>query len=207
MNEAMHDEIENVNTNPGAIILAAGLGERLQAVGLKPFLLWRGKSFLEIAVEHARSIRLYPIVIVTNEIFYNKIVELNLPAKTLLNPHPENGMLSSIRLGLHEIESACSGAFLCAIDHPLVQQATFHKLWLAHRSHPNQIIMPAFNSQTGHPVVFPKNLFLALREAPLVQGARFVIRKYSHLIKIIVVDDPGILININTPELYCQHCK
>lgn len=203
----MDFDIENLNENAGAIILAGGLGARLRAVGLKPFLMCKGKSFLQITVENVSSIRLNPIIIVTNNQYCEKILALNFPAKVLINPHPEHGMLSSILIGLQEIIASCSGFFLCPIDIPLVQRTTFHKLLLAHQSNPDHIIKPACNCNPGHPVIFPNHLFQALREAPLGEGARFVTRQYTHLVKTIDVDDPGILININTPELYHQHCK
>ena len=207
MNKPMEYDVENLKTITGAIILAGGLGERLKAVGLKPFLWYRGKSFLQIAVENIKSIGLSPLVIVANELSHQKIVALKLPAKILINHHPEHGMLSSILIGLQEIESSCGGFFLCSIDYPLVLPTTFQKLLLAHQSNPDRIIKPVFNNQPGHPVVIPKNLFQALHNAPLDQGARFVIRQWAHLTLNIAVDDPGILININTPELYYQHCK
>lgn len=198
---------KKLDTNTGAIILAGGLGERLKAVGPKPFLLYKGKSFLQIAVDNVQSIRLDPIVVVTNDLFFEDIKQLNFPAKILLNPHPEQGMLSSILIGLKEIKDSCSGFFLCPIDYPMVLKETYHKLLLAHQSNPDQIIKPAFKNQSGHPIVFPKNLTQALQQAPLNQGARFVIRQNTHLTKIIQVEDPGILININTPQLYHQYCK
>lgn len=193
--------------NTGAIILAGGLGKRLQAVGLKPFLLCGDKSFLQLAIENLQSIGLESLVIVTNQLFYPKISARNFPAQILINPQPERGMLSSILIGLQEIESSCAGFFLCPIDYPLVLPTTFQKLLLAHQSNPDRIIKPVFNNQPGHPVVIPKNLFQAIHNAPLDQGARFVIRQWAHLTLNIAVDDPGILININTPELYYQHCK
>lgn len=193
--------------NTGAIILAGGLGKRLVSVGPKPFLLYKKKSFLEIAVENARSIELHPLIVVTNESFYPKIVALNLPVKILINPHPEQGMLSSILIGLKEIESSCSGFFLCPIDYPQVQQKTYLKLLLAHRSFPTHIIKPIFKEKSGHPVVIPRRLFRILQEAPLDSGVRLTIAQFSHLNHFVEVDDPGILININTPELYYQHCK
>jgi molybdenum cofactor cytidylyltransferase len=205
--ESVDYNVKNLNINAGAIILAGGLGERLQAVGLKPFLFYKKKSFLQIVVDNVSSIKLNPIAIVTNDIYYEKIIEQNFPGKILINPHPECGMLSSILIGLEEIESSITGFFLCPIDYPLVEQATYHKLLLAHRSYPDKIITPACEGQPGHPIIFPKRLFQALREAPLDQGARFVTRKHAHHIKVIEVEDPGILININTPGVYYQYCK
>ncbi|UCE06533.1 MAG: nucleotidyltransferase family protein [bacterium] len=204
----MGDGNKNLNNKTGSIILAGGLGERLKAVGSKPFLLYKDKSFLQIAVDNVKLIRLNSLVIVTNDLFFNDIKQLNFPAKILINPHPEQGMLSSILIGLKEIKSSCcSGFFLCAVDYPLVQQKTYHKLLLAHQSLPDQIIKPIFKGKKGHPIVFPRNLFHALQKAPLDQGARFVTRQYSHLTTTVEVSDPGILININTPEIYHQYCK
>lgn len=203
----MGDRNKTLDIDTGAIILAGGLGERLKAVGPKPFLFYKGKSFLQIAVENVWSIRLNPIVIVTNDLFFNDIKQLHFPAKILINHHPEHGMLSSILIGLKEIESSRSGFFLCPIDYPMVLKETYHKLLLAHQSNPDQIIKPAFKNQSGHPIVFPKNLTQALQQAPLNQGARLVTRQNAHLTKIIRVEDSGILININTPQLYHQYCK
>jgi molybdenum cofactor cytidylyltransferase len=194
----MSNRNKNLNNKTGAIILAGGLGERLKAVGSKPFLLCKNKNFLQIVVENVKSIKLNPVVIVTNDLFFNDIKKLNPSSKILKNPHPENGMLSSVLIGLKKIESSCSGFFLCPIDYPLVQQKTYQKLFLAHRANPLGIIKPS---------IFPNNLFSALHEAPLQEGARFVTRRYANLLKTVEVDDPGILININTPELYYKHCK
>ena len=203
----MGEQNKDLKINTGAVILAGGLGERLKTVGLKPFLLYKSKSFIHIAVENANSFRLNPLVIVTNEFFYQKLADLKFSAKILINPYPEQGMLSSILIGLKEIKSSCSAFFLCPVDYPLVQQKTYHQLLLAHRSFPNQIIIPIYRDKTGHPIVFPRNQFQNLEKAPLDQGARFVTRQYLHLTTTVEVDDPGILININTPELYHKYCK
>ena len=143
----------------------------------------------------------------TNDLFINDIKKFSPSSKILKNPQPEHGMLSSVLIGLREIESSCFGFFLCPIDYPLVQQKTYQKLLLAHHADPNRIIKPSIENRTGHPIIFPQNLFQPLHEAPLQEGARFVTRRYAHLLKTAEVDDPGIFININTPELYYKHCK
>jgi len=203
----MGEQNKDLKINIGAIILAAGLGERLKTVGLKPFLLYKGKSFIRITVENVRSIGLNPLIVVTNKLYYPQILEYNFPAIIQINPTPEQAMLSSILIGLKEIEASCCGFFLCPIDYPLVQRETFSKLLLAYQSHPDRIIKPTFNNKSGHPIVFPKILFELLKRAPLDQGARFVTHQYSHLTTTVQVDDSGILININTPELYYKYCK
>lgn len=203
----MGNRKKSLNIDTGAIILAAGLGQRLASVGPKPFLLYGKKSFLEIAVENAQAIKLNPVVIITNESCYQKVVDSNFPVNVLINYHPEQGMLSSILIGLKAIEACCSGFFLCPIDYPLVQQTTYIKLLVAHQSNPDQIIKPNFKQQSGHPIVIPQKFFQTLKETPLDRGVGFMIHQFAHLTKAVEVTDPGIVININTPELYYQYCK
>ncbi len=203
----MRNEIGESSGNVGAIVLAAGLGTRLSHVGPKPFLFYQNRCFLQIAVENATAIGLNPIVIVTNKLWHQKVVELNLPGQIFVNPHPEQGMLSSIMIGLSEIEHQCAAFFLCPIDYPLVQQNTYQILLSAYQNTPHSIIKPTFHQQAGHPIVIPHELFVALREAPMDRDARSVIRRFVNLEKKVEVDDPGILININTPELYYRYCK
>lgn len=200
-------DFHNLELNTGAVILAGGLGQRLRAVGLKPFLLHDGKSFLQIVLDNAAAIGLRSVVVVTNRYFYRRIAALLPDSQILLNPHPEQGMLSSVIIGLRAIENSCSGAFLCPIDYPLVQPATYRKLLQAHRCYPNNIIQPVFNARGGHPIILPRNMFPAVTTESLEEGIRSLVQKYAQVKKLIVVDDPGILININTPESYYQYCR
>lgn len=205
--EAGNIDCRSKLANVGAIILAGGLGQRLKAVGFKPFLLHNEKTFLQIAFENAFQNGLQPIAIVTNELFYPRIVALKLKAQILINPEPERGMASSAIIGLSAIENECRAVFLCPVDYPLIQPATYQRLLLAHRSHPECIVQPVFNQRGGHPIVLPAGLFSAVRTVSLNEGVRSLIRQYAHAKKSIIVNDPGILININTPENYYQYCQ
>jgi len=192
---------------PAAIILAAGFSHRLKSIGSKPFLFYKGKRFIEIIFEHAKTVGLAPIIAVTNNQNHQALLDLHLEIQIAINPQPEWGMLSSLIMGMKELIAINSSFFLCPIDYPLVQENTFHKLFLTHQSFPERIIKPVFKMQSGHPIVLPARLFAELEQAPLKEGVRFVTQKYGHLNYFLEVDDPGILININTPELYYQHCK
>ena len=196
-----------MNNNVFAIILAAGEGKRLKSIGPKPLLIYRERTFLENIVNKLMKNGLTEVIVVTNRRIKNQIVKLKLNATILVNPNPEQGMLSSLLIGMKEVDFSCSGFFLCPIDYPLVKKETYHKLLIAHQSDPERIIKPAFEFQSGHPIILPKNLFQALREAPLDRGARFVTRKYAHLTEYVPVKDQGVLINVNTPQLYHQYCK
>ncbi|MDZ7399233.1 MAG: nucleotidyltransferase family protein [candidate division KSB1 bacterium] len=204
------ERISSAEASPhklAAIVLAAGEGKRLAQFGPKPFLTCHGKSFLKILAEHLSAIRVNPLVIVTNEVLYQKVVELNPSGQILINPQPQLGMISSLWIGLNAIDSTVSGFFMCPIDYPLVRPETYHHLAEAHFAFPHRIIIPAHNGHFGHPVIFPKELCEELKRVPLDQGAKFLIHSQSDLILPVAVPDPGILININTPELYQKYCK
>ena len=190
-----------------ALILAAGFGTRLKAIGIKPLITCFGKTFVELVVNKVIAIQLDPIIIITNNIFYPDIKKLKLPGKTVINEHPEKGMLSSILIGLEKIENKCDGFFLCPVDFPLVKLETYKTLLSAFHKNKNYIIKPQFNKKSGHPIIFPKTLFSELKNAPMELGARFVTSRFPHQTKFINVNDPDILININSPQIYHKYCK
>jgi len=190
-----------------AIILAAGFGSRLQELGPKPLLKCRGSSFLENAVSKADAAGFTPLIIVTNPSLLPLISALRLTACLAVNDQPENGMLSSIHIGMRLLPTRCSGFLLCPIDYPLVTADTFHRIYETHRLHPARIIKPMFESRSGHPIVIPSALFDAVQRIPQNQSARDLLQQNPTFLHELPVADPGILININTPELFHQYCE
>ncbi len=189
------------------IVLAAGFGTRLKNVGDKPLLTYQGKTFVELVVDNLKQLHINPILVVTNKNFYPQISKLRLDAKIIINANPDQGMLSSIWLGMDALPEHCAGFFLCPIDYPTVKLNTFKKLLHEFSLDKTYCIKPQYKNKSGHPLIVPDRFFDELRKAPLKAGAKFVTHKYRHLTKFIPVDDPGILLNINTPELYYQYCQ
>ena len=130
-----------------------------------------------------------------------------MPAKTVINTQPEDGMFSSLLIGLDEVENKCDGFFLCPVDYPLVKFETYQKLLNVFCENNHHIIKPQFDNQSGHPIIFPRVLFDELKNTPKDQGARYVTRKFPHQTSFVNVNDPGILININSPQIYQKYCK
>ncbi len=190
-----------------AIILSAGFGERLKTIGVKPFLKYRGKTFVELVVEKSKHINLDPIIVVTNNLSFPQLQKLKLPIKAVINHNPERGMLSSILIGMEELGSNCDGFFLCPVDYPLVKLETYQTLLSVFHENNNHIIKPQFNKKSGHPIIFPQTLFSEIKNAPMELGARYVTSKFPHQTSFINVNDPGILININSPQMYQKYCE
>ncbi|MBN2089591.1 nucleotidyltransferase family protein [candidate division KSB1 bacterium] len=194
--------------NLAAVILAAGEGKRLQMLGPKAFLkLNNGKTFIENIYLNIFQANLKPIIIVANAQNYKQIVKLNFEARILINHRPVDGMLSSIILAIQELENQCQGFLLHPVDFPLVRLETILELKIEFNRQPNQIIQPVYSERNGHPVIFPAATFESLKKASQLAGARSVIHANPEIRRVISVDDPGVLLNINTPEIYLQHCR
>jgi len=198
----------NVQHNKlAAIILAAGSGKRIAELGPKPLLRVNGKTFVEICYTCVEQVGCSPIVIVTNQKLSAELKRFAFKARLVINHKPEQGMISSIWCGMAVLPADVSGFFLVPIDFPLVKLSTFEKMKQTHQQYSDAIIRPQYNHKTGHPVIFSASFFDDLRMASLNEGAKSVVQKHHHLCKDVAVDDSGILININSVDMYNATCK
>jgi molybdenum cofactor cytidylyltransferase len=64
------------------------------------------------------------------------------------------------------------------------------------------IVRPAFGARRGHPVIFDRAVFDELRRAPVELGARAVVSAHYEEIVNVPVEDPGCVVDIDTPDDY-----
>jgi len=122
------------------------------------------------------------------------------------NPDPSRGQLSSLLCGLEAIDEATTDAILMTlVDVPFTRVSTVRAVIEGWRRSRAPIVRPAIGAAHGHPVIFDKRLFDALRRAPLSEGAKSVVRAYAGEIVNVEVDDPGCLVDIDTPEDYRRY--
>ncbi len=96
----------------------------------------------------------------------------------VVNPHPEEGMASSLRLGVEALRRAQPLAVILA-DQPFVAAATFRRLVNAASSHPRAAAV-ALDGPGGPvpPVVLHRSLLPQLLELRGDHGARDLLRRY-----------------------------
>lgn len=121
-------------------------------------------------------------------------------ARVVFNPHPEEEMLESIRLGLREISSDVEAVFIWPADHPAVSTATVEVL--ARSADPARALIPSWRSRRGHPALVGRQLLPAIEEIPPGEGLRHLWRTKSQAVVEIAVEDPGVVRNVDTPEDY-----
>ena len=187
------------------VVLAAGKSERM---GSPKSLLHIGNTtFLEHIDLQARLGGLNPIWIVLGH-EADKIQQAHprLASRTTLNPDYEQGQLSSLQRALEVLEaSPIDGLMLFLVDHPFVTKELIQTLVRAFSEGVHPLVIPSFHGRCGHPVIFARSLFPEFKNAPLHLGAAAVVKVHAKEVLHVEVEDEGILIDIDTPEIYRKY--
>jgi molybdenum cofactor cytidylyltransferase len=93
------------------------------------------------------------------------------------------------------------------VDHPYISSTLVDMMIERFYASNKLIVVPRCQGKRGHPVIFSRALFAELLNAPLDQGAKAVVNAHREETLEIETDDPGIAVDIDTPELYRQHVK
>lgn len=125
-------------------------------------------------------------------------------ARVLHNPDPGEGPITSLRLALAEVGARVEGIVYLPVDHPLVRPETVALLLYEARASDAPIVLPVHEGRRGHPAVFRAELFAELADPGLEGGARTVVHGHLAAARLVEVDDPGVLADIDTPEAYAD---
>lgn len=170
----------------------------------KALLTYRGQSFLEsiIAVLGEAGIARVAVVLGHHAEEIRRAANLE-GVEVALNPHYRRGQTSSLQCGLRALEdSALEAIVLCLVDHPAVSATTIRKLVQAFRQNHSPIVIPTHQGQRGHPVLINRSLFDNLLSLRADEGANQVTRKHQEATQFVEVDDPGILLDVDSPDAY-----
>jgi molybdenum cofactor cytidylyltransferase len=119
------------------------------------------------------------------------------------NPDHDLGQLSSLLAGLDALgPHPPDGILVALVDQPAVRAVTVTAIVQAWHDRNAPIVRPVYQGRHGHPVLFAAETFEALRAAPLEEGARAVVRAFGARVEDVTVDDPGICLDVDTPEDY-----
>jgi molybdenum cofactor cytidylyltransferase len=175
----------------------------------KPFLpMEPGGTVLGRVLGTLADAGLDPIVVVARERFAPSGAWRDLRAdrvRVAVNPDPDRGQLSSLLCGLDQLEPGVPAVLMTLVDVPLVTVATVRGLVTAWQREHAVLVRPVHAGRHGHPVIFGRALLDALRLADLAEGARPVVRDFADQGLDVPVDDPGVLVDLDTPDDYARH--
>lgn len=186
----------------GLVLLAAGASKRLGKP--KQELLYKGETLLQHAIHAAVESACKPIMVVLGANADQLSPELSGEnVVTAHNPDWQEGMASSLRVGLSElisIEPDVSDAIFMVCDQPYVDAAILDKLIQVRQESGKGIVACAYGNTLGTPALFNKAYFEELMALKGKGGAKEFLFKYND--DTASVPFPQGAVDIDTPADY-----
>jgi molybdenum cofactor cytidylyltransferase len=181
------------------ILLAAGESRRMGYP--KPLLRIDGATFVDHAARAMLEVVARLVVVVGA---HADRVRPAIPDHERIaiveNPGWERGQLSSLKVGIHAVGANCRAALVHLADHPTVHPATFRAVADVWQRGAAPIAVARYGGRRGHPVMFGRDVFAELDAAPDSQGARMVVNADPKRVVYVDVDDPGVVLDLDTPQ-------
>ncbi len=183
------------------ILLAAGESTRMGFP--KPLLPYRRTTFLGHLLEVLRG-QVEPVVLVLGHEAARIRSSVAIPpdVRVVVNRDYRLGQLSSLQaaLGRLEAKDRAEGALVALVDHPSISRKVVSRLARTFEQERPAVLIPTYLGRRGHPMVFSAELFPELMEAPIDQGARWVVHR--HQVRELPVEEEGVVLDIDDPESY-----
>jgi molybdenum cofactor cytidylyltransferase len=185
------------------IVLAAGASTRMGTP--KALLEVSGTTFLERAVHLLRDAGCrYVVAVVNDNDWIERLADVS-GAAVVINDAENTEQIESLRLGIANLPEDSDGVMVLPVDFPGVKPETVKLLVAEFMRTDAPILNPAYNGANGHPVIFASRILPELLAPDLPAGARSVIDAHAGEAAIVDVDDPGVLIDIDTRSDYQQY--
>jgi molybdenum cofactor cytidylyltransferase len=199
------------------VILAAGESTRMGTD--KALLPWppvspgsapTGQTFLSGAIQALDPFSETVIVVVgKNENNLAPVIYAN-GASLVRNPAPDRGQFSSLQVGLREVlNHGRDAAMVTLVDRPPANTATLKTLCSAFADAASDIwaVVPEYDGKHGHPFLVAREMIEAFLKAPPTATARDIEHQNLRHVTYVVVNDPLVTLNIDTPEQYAALSK
>lgn len=189
-----------------AVLLAAGESRRMGQPKLT--LPWgEAGSVIAHVVGLFRQAGADPIIVVTGG--HREAVEGALRgsgAMCLFNAdYRDGGMLSSVRVGLGHLQGDDSeAALLGPSDLPSLTSETIHRILERWQRSGGDLIVPSYQMRRGHPVLIGRRLWPELLDLNSSLSLRDFLRQRADGIDYVMVDDPGVIVDLDTPGDYAH---
>jgi len=188
------------------VILAAGASTRMGRD--KALLPWRGGTFLGAAMESLLPHCDLVTVVAGENAETLKPAIYSRGAFLLVNPNPELGQFSSLRIGIQDVlNHGRDAAIITLVDRPAASSKTVGELrraFLEACTAGAWAVVPEYAGKHGHPIVVGRELIQRFLDAPATSNAREVEHAAQKMIRYVPVKDANVVANVDTPEEYGQ---
>ncbi|SEO67713.1 CTP:molybdopterin cytidylyltransferase MocA [Salinihabitans flavidus] len=182
------------------VILAAGASSRMRGAD-KLLQVVAGRPLLAVMAERARAVSHRVLVALPGPDHPRAAALAGLGVTPVFVPDAAEGMGHSIRAGIAALPGGCAAAMILPADMPELtgdDLATLAAAWSGEPDRPWRAT--GADGTPGHPVIFPRTLFPALRGLSGDRGARDVLRAHGGTLKTFALPGRHALTDLDTPE-------
>ena len=186
-----------------AIILAAGGSTRFGQP--KQLLDWGGVPLLAHVADVALAAGLAPVVVVLGcqaEAARAALGRSVKPVQVVMNWRWEEGLSTSVQVGLAALPPGTEAAIFLQCDQPLITPDLLRALVARFEETGAPIVHPTHAGQRSTPVLFASRLFPELAKVSGDEGGRRLITRYTKDAATVEVTDPDTLSDVDTPADY-----
>jgi molybdenum cofactor cytidylyltransferase len=209
------------------VILAAGASSRMGRP--KDQLQFEGVTVLDLALRNCRDAGCGAPIVVTR---VEREAEINAQltrewasTRVVVNPAPELGQTSSLRIGLAALPAEARGFLVFPVDFPLIRASDVEALCrifagaeqyssteqYSSMASPGRaparvpdVVVPSFARRRGHPVLVNVGLVPAILQLAPDASAREVLSSPDLYTIYMEVDDDRVLCDMDTPQAYAD---
>jgi len=189
-----------------AIILAAGFSTRMGTQKL--ILPYQNSTMIETVIDNVLDSRIDMVMVVLGA-DGDEITRAigKRPVEYCYNPHPEKGMLSSVLCGFAALPEDANAALVYLGDQPNISPAVTNKIIEAYNEDLRGIVIPVHNHRRGHPLLVDMKYRKEIDKLDLEKGLRSLMHLFPQDVLEVEVEEPGILVDIDTREDYTNATK
>lgn len=185
------------DSNLHTLVLAAGSASRFGSP--KQLARIGGQMLLLKAVSQATEVSGHAVTVVLGA-YAEQLAPLlrHSPASVEINRHWEEGLASSLRVGIQRLPGSCDGVLVTLADQVSVSTFDLMRLASAWRRQADWLIAASYEGHTGVPAIFPSWCFGDFAALRGDAGARTILSRHADRCMRIPMPTAGV--DIDTPE-------
>jgi molybdenum cofactor cytidylyltransferase len=186
----------------GAVILAAGESKRMGFP--KQLIEICGEKIIRIVVMKVLNVGFGDIVVVLGHMARDiaRYIDDMIGIKIIVNPRYREGMSTSLIEGIKNLRQDIEAFMVILGDQPFVSKETMEKIIETYYGMERKplMVVPTYRRLRGNPVLISSRIAKEIMSLRGDIGARALMERYKAYISYIEIQDPGVVLDIDTKE-------